>query len=175
MYYDDDYGYDDGYGDYLACRAEDGEAHCEDHGFYDMTPAGEKDRWGCPAYFDDPGCPDCKARDAMFEQVRAGEVDPSMICFACEAEVSATSFMAQRVCMPCYGAIAKGEVKMDRLTFADPGGHSALRASGPGNPRVHPCPTCYEPNRLTPQDVQRGYQCDTCADRAEGRYFGGDY
>lgn len=51
--------------------------------------------------------------------------------------------------------------------FADPGGRSALRAAGPRNPRNLPCPTCGEPNRLTPADRANGYQCDTCADRAE--------
>ena len=56
----------------------------------------------------------------------------------------------------------------DDLVFADPGGRSALRASGPGNPRNRPCPTCGEPNRLTPADVRLKYQCDACADRAEG-------
>lgn len=55
----------------------------------------------------------------------------------------------------------------DRSDFADPGGNSALRASSRGNPRVLPCPTCKAPNRLTPADKARGYQCDSCADRAE--------
>lgn len=54
--------------------------------------------------------------------------------------------------------------------FADPGGRSALRAAGPGNPRNLPCPNCERPNRLTPADVARGYQCDACADALE---FGG--
>jgi hypothetical protein len=31
-----------------------------------------------------------------------------------------------------------------------------------------PCPTCKQPNRLTPADKARGYQCDQCADRDEG-------
>lgn len=53
---------------------------------------------------------------------------------------------------------------MDRREFADPGGRSALRAGA----RTEPCPTCKEPNRLTPADVRRGYQCDPCADREEG-------
>jgi hypothetical protein len=53
--------------------------------------------------------------------------------------------------------------------FADRGGRSALRASSRGNPRIHPCPTCGEENK----DVALGYQCDHCADRAEGR--GGEY
>jgi hypothetical protein len=56
------------------------------------------------------------------------------------------------------------------MHFADPGGRSALRAAGPGNPRNLPCPNCGEPNRLTPADVRRGYQCDACADALE---FGG--
>lgn len=55
--------------------------------------------------------------------------------------------------------------------FADPGGRSALRAANSDNPRNLPCPTCHAPNRLTPRDVALGYQCDECADRAEG--FGG--
>lgn len=55
------------------------------------------------------------------------------------------------------------------LDFADPGGTSALRRATRSNPRNQPCPTCKEPNRLTPADVRLGYQCDGCADRAEGR------
>lgn len=169
MYYDDFYeeDFDSGYADYVASLAEDGEGLCEDHGRYELTPSGPLDKWGCPETYSDPGCPDCARREAMLEQVRTGEVDASSICFACQAEVSQTSFMAQRVCMPCYRAIAKGEVKPDRLNFANPGGNSALRAAGPGNPRIHPCPTCCEPNVLTPQDVARGYQCDSCADSLE--------
>jgi hypothetical protein len=45
---------------------------------------------------------------------------------------------------------------------------SALRAASHRNPRNLPCPTCKEPDRLTAADKQRGYQCDACADRAEG-------
>ncbi|HEY6925024.1 MAG TPA: hypothetical protein VI653_16235 [Steroidobacteraceae bacterium] len=56
----------------------------------------------------------------------------------------------------------------DRLVFADPGGRSALRAASEDNPRNLPCPNCGSPNRLTPADVALGYQCDTCADSAEG-------
>lgn len=52
--------------------------------------------------------------------------------------------------------------------FADPGGRSALRAAGPDNPRNRPCPTCGEPDRLTAADVSLGYQCDACANAAEG-------
>ena len=51
--------------------------------------------------------------------------------------------------------------------FADPGGGSALRAATADNPRNLPCPNCRKPDRLTPADRARGYQCDSCADRAE--------
>ena len=59
---------------------------------------------------------------------------------------------------------------IDGVGFADPGGNSALRAATKDNPRNLPCPTCDEPNRLTPIDKQRGYQCDTCADQCEMGY-----
>lgn len=52
--------------------------------------------------------------------------------------------------------------------FADPGGRSALRRASKQNPRNLPCPTCKKPNRLTPADARRGYQCNSCADRDEG-------
>ena len=55
--------------------------------------------------------------------------------------------------------------------FADPGGRSALRAASRNNPRNLPCPTCGQPNKLTPADVRQGYQCDRCADRDEGIEF----
>jgi endogenous inhibitor of DNA gyrase (YacG/DUF329 family) len=53
------------------------------------------------------------------------------------------------------------------IDFADPGGHSALRAVTRDNPRNQPCPTCGAENVLTPADVSLGYQCDRCADQAE--------
>jgi hypothetical protein len=55
-----------------------------------------------------------------------------------------------------------------RCDFADPGGTSALRRATKRNPRNLPCPTCNEPNRLTPADKAKGYQCDSCANQAEG-------
>lgn len=55
-----------------------------------------------------------------------------------------------------------------RHEFADPHGKSALRAASKSNPRNLPCPTCGEPNRLTPKDRALGLQCDACADREEG-------
>lgn len=54
------------------------------------------------------------------------------------------------------------------MDFAEPGSNSALRAATADNPRNLPCPTCNWPNRLTPADVQRGYQCNRCADACEG-------
>ena len=55
-----------------------------------------------------------------------------------------------------------------RNDFQDPGGSSALRRVTRRNPHNRPCPTCEQPNRLTAKDVQLGYQCDECANRAEG-------
>lgn len=55
----------------------------------------------------------------------------------------------------------------DEIEFAQPGSNSALRAASATNPRNLPCPTCEQPNRLTPADKARGYQCDACADRDE--------
>jgi hypothetical protein len=57
---------------------------------------------------------------------------------------------------------------IDGVGFADPGGRSALRAATRSNPRNLPCPTCHTPNVLTPADRRAGYQCDACADAAEG-------
>lgn len=59
---------------------------------------------------------------------------------------------------------------IDGVGFANPG--SALRAATRGNPRNLPCPTCKAKNRLTPLDRARGYQCDSCADRAEAGFDG---
>lgn len=59
---------------------------------------------------------------------------------------------------------------IDGVGFADPGGRSALRAETEDNPRNLPCGTCGEPNKLTPLDKARGYQCDGCADAAECGY-----
>jgi len=55
---------------------------------------------------------------------------------------------------------------IDGVGFENSG--SALRRSTRRNPRNLPCPTCGEPNRLTQLDVRAHYQCDECADRAEG-------
>lgn len=49
--------------------------------------------------------------------------------------------------------------------FANEG--SALRAESESNPRNLPCQTCGAEDVLTPADRARGYQCDSCANRAE--------
>lgn len=56
----------------------------------------------------------------------------------------------------------------DRREFAN--AESALRTASKDNPRNLPCPTCGEPDRLTPEDVRHGYQCDDCADNLEGGF-----
>lgn len=55
----------------------------------------------------------------------------------------------------------------DDMDFAEPGGRSALRAARKGNRRNLPCPTCRQPNKLTPADRAQSYVCDSCADVAE--------
>jgi|SRR5579859_6378339 len=59
---------------------------------------------------------------------------------------------------------------LPEVIFANPGGNSALRAASRTNPRNLPCPSCHQENRLTPKDVQCGYQCDECADQDESGY-----
>lgn len=59
---------------------------------------------------------------------------------------------------------------VDGVGFADPGGKSALRAATRNNPRDCTCPQCGAENVLTRIDRQRGYVCDTCADRNERGY-----
>jgi len=62
-----------------------------------------------------------------------------------------------------------------RLEFENPGGNSALRRATKDNPRIFPCPTCHRENMLTQKDINLHYQCDYCADAAEGIGFGGEY
>lgn len=66
-----------------------------------------------------------------------------------------------------YASGDHADYLIDGVGFADPGGNSALRRATPNNPRNLPCPTCKQPNRLTPLDKASGYQCDSCADRQE--------
>ena len=67
-----------------------------------------------------------------------------------------------------FDDVGADEFLIDGVGFADPGGNSALRAATASNPRNLPCPTCHRPNKLTPADAARGYQCDSCADAEEG-------
>ena len=68
-----------------------------------------------------------------------------------------------------YGYDERYDEYMRELNFRDPGGRSALR----GGKRIYPCPTCGRENQLTAKDKKLGYQCDRCADAAEG--FGMEY
>jgi hypothetical protein len=100
-------------------------------------------------------------------------------CEGCSDLSHCTKHNGMLLCEPCieadeaeddyYDDDEPVDEPVDGVGFADPGGQSALRAETPDNPRIHSCPTCGEPDRLTTIDVARGYQCDTCADRAEGR------
>ena len=75
--------------------------------------------------------------------------------------------LTESYCDDCEADFAHMAWDDDEIHFADPTGHSALRAASPTNPRNLPCPNCQAPNRLTPQDRALGYQCDACADHAE--------
>lgn len=63
-----------------------------------------------------------------------------------------------------YGYDERYDEYMREQGFRDPGGRSALRAGK----RIYPCPTCGREKQLTAKDKQLGYQCDRCADAAEG-------
>lgn len=75
-----------------------------------------------------------------------------------------------------YDRYEDDDYPIDGVGFAQEG--SALRAATEDNPRNLPCPTCHWPNRLTPLDKARGYQCDSCADATERgldiNYYEGD-
>lgn len=94
------------------------------------------------------------------------------LCEECGAECDVLS--GDGACEECERDLQEEARALDREEgwgepdFANPGATSALRAASPGNPRNLACPTCGEPDRLTPADRARGYQCDSCADRAEG-------
>lgn len=71
----------------------------------------------------------------------------------------------RRVC-PAVGEFALQE--RGKLLAENERLRAALRAASKTNPRNLPCPTCQRPNMLTPADRALGYQCDRCADHAEG-------
>ncbi len=145
----DDYGYDDDEGDDEADYCYEHDCHIEDCADEHEDEITEDD-----------------------DDVEDGE-ETGESCYGCQRPNATTSYMEQPFCWPCYQAASSGNSQVrDRCHFADPGGNSALRAAVPGNPRIYPCPNCKSPNRLTSQDRARGYQCDSCADRAER---GGDY
>jgi hypothetical protein len=62
-----------------------------------------------------------------------------------------------------------GDYLVDRERFQYPGGSSALRRQTKNNPRNLPCPTCKQPNKLTPADVRSGYKCEECTNRDKGQ------
>ncbi len=115
-------------------------------------------------------------------------------CCECDAQLEdgedmyvASGAGCETYCEGCYEDMSDAECFDDRdygdddsylidgVGFADPGGHSSLRAATKDNPRDCDCPTCGAENVLTRIDRQRGYQCDRCADKAEGRGGYGDY
>ena len=51
----------------------------------------------------------------------------------------------------------------------DTAAHEAVTGESSPASAAWPAPTCGEDDRLTPEDARIGYQCDECADRAEGR------
>ena len=116
-----------------------------------MTTDENGDCTGCGGH----GCPDCMNDER--------EPEP---CDNCGSKTG-------DACPECY----RGEMDDDgfpvrEAAFREPGGHSALRVGK----RIHPCPGCGRKNMLTQADKDRHYQCDSCADKAEGRGYGhGEY
>jgi hypothetical protein len=98
-----------------------------------------------------------------------GDGDPRRCDRHPEQKTSSPDGMFDAPCPACEAEMDyyDEEDLIDGVGFADPGGRSALRAATRGNPRDQPCPNCDTPNVLTRIDVQCGYQCDRCADRAE--------
>lgn len=133
----------------------------------DLEDLGNREGWEDGLYEDRqeelPPCPDCGSDNVEDDD------EGYMLCKDCGAEFDKNEALAEiQDAIAMYGDYRDDDD--DRSMFSDPGGHSALRASSPDNPRNLPCPTCGQPDRLTPEDRARGYQCDTCADQAEGRY-----
>lgn len=69
-----------------------------------------------------------------------------------------------------YGDIKREEKDNSEVGISFKNSTSSLRKASKSNPRIYPCPTCGEKNRLTLQDVNLGYQCDECADKIEGGF-----
>lgn len=90
------------------------------------------------------------------------------VCDVCECTEDDADFVTPYCCEYCYEEGDPYDDEYDGVSFADPGGDSALRAETPENPRDCPCPTCGAENVLTRLDVENGYQCNNCADVEEG-------
>lgn len=105
----------------------------------------------CDSYYDG----DYGDREPLFCGECDDDIDRGRFCKEC-AEALGTSI---------FGNEDEGDgLPPGEAPFRDPGGNSALRAGV----LKHPCPTCGEPECLTDADKRKGYQCDACADRAEG-------
>lgn len=121
------------------------------YGHNDMSEAGER-------------CEDCGASGDEYALDKYGSgFNFAVLCEGCrdEREESRRLDEEERFAHECR----ENDDLIDGVGFAGPG--TALRAATRTNPRILPCPTCKAPNRLTPLDHARGYQCDACADRAE--------
>lgn len=99
-------------------------------------------------------------------------------CESCDFDTPAEDMMPGRsLCCECYHdgqSMAEYDDDFDQdydAPFRDPGGNSALRCGE----LEFDCPTCGAEKALTQADVARSYQCNQCADRAEGTYRGADY
>lgn len=100
-----------------------------------------------------------------------------VLCDGCYEEFPDDEIGKDGLCLDCaqieqeengYGYDYDEEYHLiDGVGFADPGGRSSLRAATRDNPRDRACPTCGAQNVLTRIDVERGYQCNSCADNAE--------
>lgn len=109
----------------------------------------------------DPGCETCS--------ICGGDDSDCFHCDNCGSPICKSCADAGEQCTCQDADYDDDDDYDDNSMFQDPGGRSSLRAATKDNPRNLPCPTCGAENRLTPLDKQLGYQCDECADRAEGR------
>lgn len=90
----------------------------------------------------------------------------TLTCHECGDEFYEEDMYDEELCHHCAEVFDDEDSPIDGVGFAWEG--SALRAETEDNPRNLPCPTCKRENMLTPIDERRGYQCDRCADAAEG-------
>lgn len=121
-----------------------------------------------PSIEDARKCQVCDER-YLQEVVRSGSLH-MLVCGDNECRVEALGILHEQACEKAEEESDPDSPHhlIDGVGFADPGGSSALRAATSGNPRNLPCPNCGEPDRLTPADRAAGYQCNACANIAEG-------